>query len=268
MGLFQQQSNRGSGDRDKRSGSERRSSMSRGEERRAEKKKQLQATFENLLKAIESKEYETIDGKTMGPFLRSLYYYSAGDRTKPIVMPHGPGKAPGHLFPDGMVVRTRDNNIDLSELYGALRIPDDDAVSTILSIGPITEEPEPIVRASLRSNPVMTAPSHQFGHMSQYSHASAPQHLQMQQHPPHPNEPARDFRSNAAPQSGPSGFQQADQPYRHSQHIRFGPPQQQFADSRLTTPAMNYAQPDRSFHNNAAPFNNGGRRPNPGFADD
>lgn len=82
----------------------------------------------------------------MRGFLASLYYYPAGDRSRPIHLPGPKGsKSPEHfkMFPEGMTVKTRDlkhGDSKIEEEFGRLTMPDEDAVSAVLSLGTFVDD--------------------------------------------------------------------------------------------------------------------------------
>lgn len=111
-------------------------------------------TYENILKALESPEFTAIDGESLKPFLKGLYYYSLGDRTRPIPLFKPSGAKPSFkplLYPDGMKVsgNMRMDDFDgLVKEYGSLNIPDDDTISSVVSLGAFAEEAEDVDRSS------------------------------------------------------------------------------------------------------------------------
>lgn len=110
-------------------------------------------TYENILKALENPEFTVVDGESLKPFLKGLYYYSLGDRTRPIPLFKPSGAKPSFkplLYPDGMRVSGNMRMDDFDSLvkeYGSLEIPDDDTVSSIVSLGAFAEEAEDTERA-------------------------------------------------------------------------------------------------------------------------
>ncbi|OBR02034.1 hypothetical protein CH63R_14606 [Colletotrichum higginsianum IMI 349063] len=129
--------------RDSRTGGSERESRASGSEssRRLRRKQEMLTTYENIITALEQPVFKHIDGSSMRAFLTSLYYHSAGDRTKPITLPRTIGLSKGAgmtLYPEGMVISReamQSGDRQLVEAYGKLKIRDEDDASTVLSLG-------------------------------------------------------------------------------------------------------------------------------------
>lgn len=219
-------------------------------EKKERKKQQLKVTFENLISVLGTDEFSTIAGASMKPFLESLYYYAAGDRTRPISLPYPVGtRDPSRfrLFPEGLVIDTanaKESSSIMESRYGKLNRPDDDAVSTILSLGRFADDDEEDALSPLPTRQSTSRPLTRATTMPVRPSGSAhvPQHTS--------------FRQQQEPLYAPSAYEQqpAYAPRRES-HFQDFP----IGGSRLSTPAVPPYQPrpERVLRTNAQEGNRG-----------
>lgn len=135
------------------------------ESRRRQKKTELKITYENILRTLGKPEFATIDGASMEPFLKALFYYSMGDRSKPLPLPKPVRSGRDYkpiLFPEGMTISSRNTSIGYEQLakeFGELKLPDEDAVSSIVSVGMFADDGEEPARTSYNTRPEMSHPA-------------------------------------------------------------------------------------------------------------